>query len=59
MMDWDSITRTGARSPGVERKTGRTGVLISTSLLTQSRENFMTAEGTKDDGKPVVWEGFV
>src|SRR5262245_5895749 len=37
-MDWDNTTRTGARAPGVERKTARTEVLISTSSLTQSRE---------------------
>jgi hypothetical protein len=37
-MDRDNITRTGARAPGVERKTARTEVLTSTSPLTQSRE---------------------
>jgi hypothetical protein len=37
----------------------RTEVLISASSLTQSREYTMAAEGTKDDGKPVCWEGLV
>src|SRR6266567_2526588 len=37
-MDWDSITRTGARAPGVERETARTEVLISTLPLTQRRD---------------------
>src|SRR6516162_2568008 len=36
-MDRDSITRTGARAPGVERETARTEVLISASSLTQRR----------------------
>src|SRR5487761_875929 len=35
----DSITRTGARAPGVERQTARTEVLISTSSLTPSRDS--------------------
>ena len=39
MMDRDSITRTGARAPGVERETARTEVLISASSLTQCRES--------------------
>jgi hypothetical protein len=43
-MDRDSITRTGARAPGVERKTACTEVLISTLPLTPSREIAMVAE---------------
>ena len=37
----------------------RTEVLTSASALTQSREYMMAAESTKDDGKPVYWEGSV
>src|SRR5260370_24414123 len=53
MMDRDSITRTGARAPGV----GRSGplarrCLTRASSLTQSREYTVKAVGTKDDGKP-------
>src|SRR6266404_9885968 len=38
-MDRDSITRSGARAPGVERNAACAEVLISTSPLTQSRES--------------------
>src|SRR5260370_39332703 len=53
MMDRDSITRTGARAPGVERS-GPLGrrCLTRASSLTQSREYTGKAGGTKDDGKP-------
>ena len=53
MMDRDSITRTGARAPGVER----VGPLARrcrtrTPSLTQRREYTVKAVGTKDEGKP-------
>src|SRR6266705_3069685 len=53
MMDRDSITRTGARAPGVERL-GPLARRCPTraSSLTQSREYTVKAVGTKDDGKP-------
>jgi len=58
-IDRDSITRSGARAPGVKRKTACTEVLISTSSLTQSRECTVKAESAKDNGKPDYWAGLV
>jgi hypothetical protein len=53
MMDRDSITRTGARAPGVERLGPLARrCLTRASSLTQSREYTVKAVGTKDDGKP-------
>jgi hypothetical protein len=52
-MDRDSITRTGARAPGVERVGPLARrCLTRASSLTQSREYTVKAVGTKDDGKP-------
>src|ERR1700675_5127529 len=53
MMARDSITRTGARAPGVERL-GPLARRCHTraSSLTQSREYTVKAVGTKDEGKP-------
>src|SRR5713101_7327008 len=54
MMDRDSITRTGARAPGVERLGPLARrCLTRGSSLTQSREYTVKAVGTKDEGKPV------
>src|SRR6266567_3600869 len=53
MMDRDSIIRTGARAPGVERLGPLARrCLTRASSLTQSREYTVKAVGTKDDGKP-------
>ena len=53
MMDRDSITRTGARAPGVERLGPLARrCLTRASSLTQSREYTVKAVGTKDEGKP-------
>src|SRR5437899_12618860 len=53
MMDRDSITRTGARAPGVERVGPRARRCPTrASSLTQSREYTVKAVGTKGDGKP-------
>ena len=55
MMDRDSITRTGARAPGVERLGPLARrCLTRASSLTQSREYTVKAVGTKDEGKPEV-----
>ena len=51
-MDRDNTTRTGARAPGVERKTARTEVLTSTSAPDTEQGIPMEAESTQDDGKP-------
>ncbi len=52
-MDRDSITRTGARAPGVERLGPLARrCLTRGSSLTQSREYTVKAVGTKDEGKP-------
>ena len=52
-MDRDSITRTGARAPGVERLGPLARrCLTRASSLTQSREYTVKAVGTKDEGKP-------
>jgi len=53
-MDRDSITRSGARAPGVERNAACAEVLISTSVPDTEQGLTMEAESTKDDGKPVV-----
>ena len=54
-MDRDSITRTGARAPGVERLGPLARrCLTRASALTPSREYTVKAVGTKDEGKPVV-----
>jgi hypothetical protein len=53
-MDRDSITRSGARAPGVERNAACAEVLISTSAPDTEQGLTMEAESTKDDGKPVV-----
>ena len=53
MMDRDSITRTGARAPGVERLGPLARrCLTRTPSLTQSREYTVKAVGPKDEGKP-------
>jgi hypothetical protein len=53
MMDRDSITRTGARAPGVRAAgSARTEVPTSASSRTQGREYTVKAMGTKDEGKP-------
>src|SRR5271170_4852978 len=53
MMDRDSITRTGARAPGVERVGPLARrCLTRTPSLTQRREYTVKAVGTKDEGKP-------
>src|SRR5260370_38526399 len=53
MMDRDSITRTGARAPGVERVGPLARrCLTRASSLTQSREYTVKAVGTKGDGNP-------
>ena len=61
MMDRDSITRTGARAPGVERVDPLARrCLTRASSLTQSREYTVKAVGTKGKGKPGFFgEGLV
>ncbi len=58
LMDRDSITRTGARAPGVKRETACTEVFISAMPLTQSRETRRKQLSTQGDGKPVYWKGY-
>ena len=58
-MDRDSITRTGARAPGVERITARAEVPARPIVPDTEQEIPMDAESTKDDGKPVRGEGLV
>jgi hypothetical protein len=58
-MDRDSITRTGARAPGVERWIRSHGGAYKRFVPDTARGISMAAEGTKDDGKPVRWEGLV
>jgi hypothetical protein len=58
-MDRDSITRTGARTPGVERLDRSHGGAHKRILPDTEQGNRMIAESTKDDGKPVGWEGLV
>jgi hypothetical protein len=54
-MDRDSITRSGARAPGVERLGPLARrCLTRASSLTQRREYRVKAVGTKDEGKPEV-----
>ena len=53
LMDWDNITRTGARAPGVERCMSlewrcSTGQVASDT----ERGIHAAAESTKDGGKP-------
>ena len=65
---WGRISEDGPGQNNPDRSEGpwgraarpaRTEVLTSASSLTQSREYTMAAESTKDDGKPVRWEGLV
>ena len=59
-MDRDSITRTGARAPGVERNTARAEVPTSPIVPdTEQGKSRWRLEGTKDDGKPESGEGLV
>jgi hypothetical protein len=55
----DSITRTGARAPGVERSNRSHGGAYKRIIPDTGQGITMAAEGTKDDGKPVRWEGLV
>jgi hypothetical protein len=58
-MDRESITRSGARAPGVERKAACTEVLTSAIVPDTAQELPMVAESTKDEDKPVHREGLV
>ena len=58
-MDRDSITRSEARAPGVERKAACTEVLTSHIVPDTEQGIPMDAESTKDEDKPVRWEGLV
>lgn len=51
-MDRDSITRTGARAPGVERETARAEVLDGPIVPDTEQGITAAAESTKDEGKP-------
>ena len=59
-MDRDRTTRTGARAPGVERQIRSHGGAWK-RIIPDTEQGIMmaVAEGTKDDGKPVCWEGLV
>ncbi|MGH9626951.1 MAG: hypothetical protein ACRD7E_01090 [Bryobacteraceae bacterium] len=59
MMDRDSITRTGARAPGVERQIRSHGGAYKPIIPDTEQGVTMAAESTKDDGKPGCWEGRV
>ena len=59
MMDWDSITRTGARAPGVERQIRWYGGAHKRIVPDTEQGITLAAESTKGDGKPVIWEGLV
>ena len=58
-MDRDRITRTGARAPGVERLDRSHGGAHKRILPDPEQGIRMTAESTKDAGKPDDWEGRV
>jgi hypothetical protein len=58
-MDRDNITRTGARAPGVERQIRSHGGAYKRILPDTEQGITMAVESTKDDGKPVRWEGLV
>ena len=58
-MDRDNITRTGARAPGVERQIRSHGGAYKRIISDTEQGTMMVAEGTKDDGKPVRWEGLL
>ncbi len=58
-MDRDSTTRPEARAPGVERKAACTEVLTSHIVPDTEQEIPMDAASTKDEDKPVRWEGLV
>jgi len=58
-MDRDNITRTGARAPGVEREIRSRGGAYKRIVPDTEQGSTMAAEGTKDDSKPVRWEGLV
>jgi len=58
-MDRDSITRTGARAPGVERENRSHGGACKRIHPDSVQGITMAAESTKGDGKPVCWEGLV
>ena len=53
----DSITRTGARAPGVERQIRSHGGAYKLIVPDTEQGTTMEVEGTKDDGKPACWEG--
>jgi hypothetical protein len=59
MMDRDRITRTGARAPGVRRKNRLHEGVSKRTVPDTERGIAVAAESTKDDGKPVGWEGLV
>jgi hypothetical protein len=58
-MERDSITRTGARAPGVERENRSHGGACKRIHPDPEQGITMAVESTKDDGKPVRWEGLV
>ena len=58
-MDRDSITRTGARAPGVERENRSHGGAYKRIIPDTEQGITLAAESTKDESKPVRWEGFV
>jgi hypothetical protein len=59
-MDRDSITRAGARAPGVERENRSHGGTYQRIIPDTEQGIMMAVESTKDDdGKPVRWEGLV
>jgi hypothetical protein len=58
-MDRDSITRTGARAPGVERQIRSQGGAYQRIVPDTEQGITMAAKSTKDDGKPVRWDGLV
>ena len=57
MMDRDNITRTGARAPGVERKTARMEVLSRPIVPDTEQEIAVAVASTKGEGKPGSGEG--
>ena len=56
-MDRDTITRTGARTPGAEGRTPRTAAFHRITVPTLSGEPGTTTESAKGEGKPCDVKG--
>ena len=51
-MDWDRITQTGARAPGVKRRDRLHGGARKHTVSDTEQGIAAAVEGTKGDGKP-------